>query len=76
MVTFNAAFTTMDRLAVAVWAAESVTLTVKLEVPADVGFPAMAPVAGVRVRPAGRVPEVMLQVYPFPVPPEAARLDA
>jgi len=41
---------------------ESVTLTVKLEVPAVVGVPEIAPVAAVSVRPAGSEPEVMLQL--------------
>ena len=39
----------------------SVTLTVKAEVPAAVGVPLMAP-APERVRPAGRVPLLMLQL--------------
>ena len=41
---------------------ESVTLTVKLEVPAAVGVPEIEPVAAVSVRPAGSEPEVMLQL--------------
>jgi hypothetical protein len=41
---------------------ESVTLTVKLEVPAVVGVPEITPVAAVSVRPAGSEPEVMLQL--------------
>ena len=41
---------------------ESVTLTVKLEVPAAVGVPEIAPVAAVSIRPAGNEPEVMLQL--------------
>jgi len=41
---------------------ESVTLTVKLEVPAVVGVPEITPVAAASVRPAGSEPEVMLQL--------------
>ena len=48
--------------------AESVAVIVTAEVPAAVGVPAMAPVLGFRVRPAGRVPVVRLQVT-APVPP-------
>ena len=47
--------------------AESVAVIVTAEVPAAVGVPAMAPVR-FRVRPAGRVPVVRLQVT-APVPP-------
>ena len=39
----------------------SATFTVKLEAPADVGVPLMAPLL-LRLRPAGRVPELRLQV--------------
>ncbi len=48
----------------------SVTVTVKLEVPLAVGVPEMMPVDGDRLRPAGRVPEVIDQVY-GDVPPLA-----
>jgi hypothetical protein len=51
----------MERLSVALVdtgeAAESVTFTVKVEVPAAVGVPAIAPVED-NVRPAGNVPLV------------------
>lgn len=55
----------MLKLAEAVVAGEpeSVTLTVKLEVPVVVGEPEIVPVAAVSVRPAGNAPEVMLQLY-------------
>ena len=53
----------MLRLAIAVLAvgvSESVTETVKLEVPAVVGLPEIAP-AALRVRPAGKLPVVTAQ---------------
>ena len=61
VVTDKAGFTTMLRLAVAVLAvgvSESVTVTVKLTVPEAVGVPEIAPVAPLRVRPAGKLPVV------------------
>jgi len=54
----------MLRLAVAVWlvgVAESVTVTVKENVPATVGVPEIMPEL-LRVSPAGRVPVVTTQV--------------
>ena len=51
--------TVMVQLVVAVPAAvpvESTTLAVKLNVPAVVGVPVMAPVVAFKVRPAGRLP--------------------
>jgi hypothetical protein len=39
----------------------SVTVAVKFAVPVAVGVPEMSPVAGVRVRPAGRLPAVIDQ---------------
>ena len=53
--------------------AESVRVTVKLEVPAAaaVGVPLMTPVLLFSVSPAGRVPAVMLHVT-APVPPSSA----
>ena len=51
----------MLRAFVAVWKLVSDTLTVKLLVPVAVGVPEIAPVDGVRVRPAGSVPVAMLQ---------------
>ena len=49
---------------------ESVTLIVKLNVPAAVGVPEIVPVED-RVRPAGKAPALMLQLYGT-VPPLAA----
>jgi hypothetical protein len=53
----------MVRLPVAVWlgVAESVTVTVKLNVPAAVGEPEIVP-EPLKVRPVGREPEVTAQV--------------
>jgi hypothetical protein len=39
----------------------SATLAVKLNVPVDVGVPAMIPVVVLKLRPFGRAPEVMVQ---------------
>jgi hypothetical protein len=55
----------------AVDAVESVTFAVKLNDPAVVGVPEIVPVAAASVRPAGSVPELMLQLYGV-VPPLAA----
>jgi hypothetical protein len=44
--------------AVLVLDCESVTFTVKLEVPAAVGVPEITPVAELRVRPPGKLPDV------------------
>jgi hypothetical protein len=41
---------------------ESVTVTLKLDVPVALGVPEIRPVAGVRVSPAGRLPTEMDQV--------------
>ena len=49
----TAGLTTMDMASVPVFDAESVTITVKLEVPAVVGVPLIAPAAD-KVNPAGR----------------------
>ena len=60
-----AAATVMLRAFVAVCAVgvvESVTCTVKLNVPDVVGVPEMAPVEDVKLKPAGRDPELMLQL--------------
>ncbi len=54
----------------AVVAAESVTITVKVEVPAALGVPAMTPVPGVRVAQEGRLPVAIAHVY-GEVPPVA-----
>ena len=57
----------------AVGAVESVTLAVKLNDPAVVGVPEIVPLAAAIVRPAGNVPELMLQLYGV-VPPLAANI--
>ena len=44
----------------------------KLEVPAVVGLPEITPELELRVKPAGKEPEAMLQVPYVPVPPVAA----
>jgi hypothetical protein len=49
----------------------SVTLAVKLYGPAVVGVPVIAPVLVFRLRPVGRLPALMLQVY-GPTPPDEA----
>ena len=41
---------------------ESVTLTVKLDWPSDVGLPEMIPLLTLRVRPVGSVPEMIDQL--------------
>jgi hypothetical protein len=56
------AVTIIDRGWVAVAATLSVTLMVKLEVPAVVGVPDITPVLAARVRPAGREPILTDQV--------------
>ena len=60
----SAAFTVMLRFAVfeTLGLEESVTLTVKLKVPLAVGAPEIAPVLVLRVRPAGKLPELIAQV--------------
>ena len=50
--------------------AESVTWTVIGELDAPVGVPVIAPVVGFRLRPAGRLPEVIDHVC-APTPPVA-----
>jgi len=54
----------MLRLAVAVTCgdSESATCTVKGKAPGAVGVPVIAPVLAFKLRPFGRLPEVMLQV--------------
>lgn len=55
--------TSIERLEVLETAgdSESVTLIVKLEVPAAVGVPLMRPFETLRVKPAGRLPAVIDQ---------------
>lgn len=52
----------------------SVTTATKLKAPAVVGVPVIAPVEVFRVRPGGREPLPILNVYGG-VPPEAAKAD-
>ena len=63
------------RSAVAAGLAASETRTVKAAVTAVVGVPAIAPVAGFKVNPAGREPLAMVQPYGR-VPPVAASVAA
>jgi hypothetical protein len=56
-----------------VGAVESVTLAVKLNVPAVVGVPEITPVNAARLNPAGSVPELTLQLYGV-VPPLACNV--
>jgi hypothetical protein len=51
---------------------ESATVAVKLKVPLAVGVPDIRPVLAARLRPEGRLPEVIDQVYGV-VPPVARR---
>ena len=60
----------MENTAVAVEELASVTLRVKFEVPAAVGFPLITPVDAASVKPAGSAPALRLQVNGV-VPPEA-----
>jgi hypothetical protein len=50
----------------------SVTVAVKLDVPLVVGVPETTPVVVARVNPAGKLPEVIDQLY-GPVPPLTCR---
>ena len=61
VVTVSAEPTTMLSPPVAVSALASLTLTVKLEVPAVVGVPVIAP-AALRLKPAGKLPVAIDQV--------------
>src|SRR5215472_3724260 len=65
--------TLIDRLAVAVREAESVTLMVKLLLPVAVGLPEIAPELLLSERPAGSAPEMIDQVYGVD-PPEAVTI--
>ena len=58
----GAAMMVSDRFLVPVPPTLSVTRTVKLDVPAVVGVPVIAPVDGLSVSPAGRVPDCIDQV--------------
>src|SRR6266699_3638608 len=67
------AVTVVLKLPLAVLLAASVTVTVKLKVPAVVGIPARSPFAFIEI-PAGGVPPEMLQLYGV-VPPVAANVS-
>jgi len=69
------AVTVMKKPCWPVAAAESVTLTTKLKVPVTVGVPEIVPPAGFSVKPVGKAPLIMLQVYGG-VPPAATRFVA
>lgn len=62
----------MEAWAVAIGDDASRTSTVKVDVPASVGVPAIVPEEGVRARPAGSVPETTLHMYGS-LPPAAPR---
>ena len=62
VVTASIVLTVMLRLPMAVWPAESVTVTVKLNVPAVVGLPEIVPEV-LNASPGGRLPVVTVQVY-------------
>ena len=69
---------TMEQFAVVVPAAvpvESTTWAVKLNVPAAVGVPVMAPVEGFSVRPVGSAPLMIENVYGG-TPPVATKAEA
>jgi hypothetical protein len=51
----------------------SVTVKVKVDIPLSVGVPEIVPVVDAKVSPAGRLPEVIDQVYAG-VPPLAVRV--
>ena len=79
VVTDNAGFTVMLRealVAVLGVASESVTVTVKLVVPAVVGVPEIAPVAGFKVSPGGRLvlPPTTVQLMKGWMPPAACKV--
>ena len=62
---FGAAAIVRVKVFVPVWAVgevESVTLAVKLNEPEAVGVPEIVPVAAAMVKPAGKAPELMLQL--------------
>lgn len=75
VVATGAAATVMDNKSDFVWTGLllSLTVTVKLNFPLAVGVPAMAPLPDASLNPAGRLPDVIDQVYGA-VPPLAARL--
>jgi hypothetical protein len=79
VVTDNAGFTVMLRealVAVLGVASESVTVTVKVVVPAVVGVPEIAPVTGFKVSPGGRLvlPPTTVQLMKGWMPPAACKV--
>ena len=74
MVMLTPAAMVMENAVVAVFEAESVTVTLKLGLSGVVGLPLRTPVAE-RFNPPGSVePLAGAQVYPVPEPPVAARV--
>jgi hypothetical protein len=69
--------TASDRATDLLWAGfpSSATVAVKLTVPAAVGVPEMIPSDGMRLRPAGRMPEEIDHMYGT-APPLACRTVA
>jgi hypothetical protein len=65
--------TVSENTVLATWLATSATCAVKIDVPAAVGVPLMTPVEAFRLRPAGKPPLVIDQVFGA-VPPLAARV--
>ena len=53
----------------------SVTVTVKLDVPAEVGAPEITPLVPIRLRPAGRPPELTAHVYGVSPPAALSVVD-
>ena len=51
-----------DRDAVCTGGPESVTCTVKFDVPSAVGVPVISAVAGLKYKPAGRLPDERVQI--------------
>ena len=75
-VSLGAGAVVMDSEVLALWGVgvvESVAVTIKDEVPADVGLPEITPVPALRVSPPGRLPLEIDHEYGS-VPPAAARV--
>ena len=78
VVMVSVASTVSEKVADAVFCAESVTVTTMLNVPAAVGAPEIRP-AVERLSPAGNdepLAAAQVQLYPVPVPPVAANVVA
>ena len=74
-VTAAATVTVNDLVAVcAVGVVESVTFTVNVNEPDTVGVPEIVPAVG-RVKPAGKAPELMVQLYGVVPPDEASVIE-